>query len=232
MATVALDRTTTFTFQAPFPADWSLADLQKRLGDIPLERIRLIPPPGCATEEDLLEIEAREDRLYELEDGILVEKPMGWYESLLGVLISTAINSFLDDHHLGKVLGADGSLRILPGMIKIPDVSFISWDRWPNQPLPRRPIPALVPDLAIEVLSETNTQKEMGDKLTKYFQAGVRLVWYVYSETHTARAFTSPTVVTEIDESGVLDGGEVLPGFQLALRELFERADQGRPEDA
>ena len=232
MTTLALDRMTTFTFQAPFPADWSLADLQNRLGGIPLERIRLVPPPGCATEEDVLEIEAREDRLYELEDGILVEKPMGWYESLLGVLIATAITKYLDDHRLGKVLGADGSLNILPGMVKIPDVSFISWDRWPKQPLPRRPIPALVPDLAVEVLSETNTEKEMDDKLLKYFQAGVRLVWYVYPETHTAKAFTSPTLATESDENGVLDGGDVLPGFQLSLRELFERADQQAPEDA
>jgi Uma2 family endonuclease len=146
------------------------------------------------------------------------------------VLIATAITKYLDDHHLGKVLGADGSLKILPGMVKIPDVSFISWDRWPKQPLPRRPIPALVPDLAIEVLSETNTPKEMDDKLMKYFQAGVRLVWHVDPETHTAKAFTGPMVVTEIGEGGVLDGGEVLPGFQLSLRELFERADQGRPE--
>ena len=58
------------------PSDWSLADLMHHLGDVPLERIRLNPPPGYATEEDVLRIEASEDRLYELEDGVLVEKPM------------------------------------------------------------------------------------------------------------------------------------------------------------
>jgi Uma2 family endonuclease len=229
MAMVASDHTTTFTVQASFPAGWSLADLQERLGGIPLERIRLVPPPGCATEEDLLEIAAREDRLYELEDGILVEKPVGWYESLLAGLILTRINVFLETHSLGKALGADGSLNILPGLVKIPDVSFLRWERFPPASLRRRPIPALVPDLAVEVISKTKTAQEMQDKLEKYFRAGVRLVWYVYPETHTAKAFTSPTDLTAFDENGVLDGADVLPGFRMSLRELFERADREQP---
>jgi len=213
------------------PGDWSLADLQKHLGGIPLERIRLFPPPGYATEDDVSEIEAREDRLYELENGILVEKAMGWYESMIGVLISSAITSFLESHDLGKVFGADGTLKLLPGTIKIPDVSFISWQRWPKQRLPRRPIPALVPDLAVEVLSETNTPEEMDDKLQKYFQAGVRLIWYVDPDSRTARSYTSATDVVEIDENGALDGGDVLPAFQLPLRQLFDEADRQGPRD-
>jgi Uma2 family endonuclease len=53
----------------------------------------------------------------------------------------------------------------------------IGWDRWPSEPLPRRPIPAIVPHLTVEVLSETNTEREMENKLRRYFQAGVQLVW-------------------------------------------------------
>ena len=221
----------TVTFQDFFPRDWSVADLQERLGGIPIERIRLFPPPGCATEKDVIEIGTHEDRLYELEDGILVEKPMGWYESMLAMIIGTEINIFLRVHNLGKVLGADGTLKILPGMVKIPDVSFISWNRWPKEKLPRRPIPAIVPDLAVEVLSETKTKSEMEVKLKKYFRAGVRLVWYVDPETGTARVFTSPTDVAEIDENGMLDGGDVLPGFRFSLRQLFEEADAQGPGD-
>ena len=97
MATAASSPTpTSVTLQAQLPANWSIADLQKHLGDIPLQRIRLFPPPGFATEEDVIQIEARENRLYELEDGILVEKPMGWYESLIAMLIGTKIRDFLD----------------------------------------------------------------------------------------------------------------------------------------
>jgi hypothetical protein len=61
----------------------TLADLLEQLGGIAPERVRFRPPPGTATEKDMLEVEAHEDRLCELVDGVLVEKAMGWRESLL-----------------------------------------------------------------------------------------------------------------------------------------------------
>jgi Uma2 family endonuclease len=224
MATV--DSLQTIHRQTPLPINWSVADLQAYLGDIPAERIRMFPPPGYATEADVLEIEDREDRLYELEDGILVEKPMGWYESLIATLVSRQIGNYLDDHDLGQVLGADGSLKILPGIVKIPDVSFISWARFPKEKLGRRPIPALIPDLAVEVLSDTNTKKEMAAKLNRFFEAGVQLVWYIDPESQSATAFTSPMEQVYVTIDSQLDGGDVLPGFTLSLAWLFERADR------
>jgi Uma2 family endonuclease len=231
MATAA-DAMSQFSGRAPFPHHWTLADLQRHLGGVSAERIRLVPPPGFATEEDVLQIQASEDRLCELEDGTLVEKVMGWYESLLAVLICTEIRIYLKTHDLGQVLGSDGSLKILPGMVKIPDVSFVGWGRFPSERLPRRPIPALVPDLAVEVLSETNTKAEMNRKLQQYFQAGVRLVWYIDPETRTADSFTGPSDVTHVDPGGSLDGGDVLPGFRLSLAELFEQADRQGPRNS
>ncbi len=220
----------TRTLPRDWPSDWSLADLQHHLGGIPAERIRLVPAPGCATEQDLLEIAAREDRLYELEDGVLVEKPMGWQESVLAMWIGAKIAAYLETHDLGQVVGADGPLKILPGKIKLPDAAFISWNRFPKQRLGRRPTPALVPDLVVEVLSDSNTQAEMDRKLRQYFEAGVTLVWYIDPESRSARVFTGPTDVRDLDEEGVLDGGQVLPGFRLSLRWLFERADRQGPE--
>lgn len=212
--------------QVQLPTQWTMADLQAHLGDIPAERIRLFPPPGYATEADVLEIEDREDRLCELEDGILVEKPMGWYESLLASLIAYKFNRYLEDHDLGQVLGADGSLKILPRTVKIPDVSFISWARFPKQRLERRPIPELIPDLVVEVLSDTNTKKEMAMKLDRYFKAGVKLVWYIDPESRSATAYSSPSEFIHIALDGELDGAEVLPEFSLSLTWLFERADR------
>lgn len=215
-----------------WPSDWSLADLQQHLGGIPAERIRLVPAPGCATEEDLLDIADHEDRLYELEDGVLVEKPMGWQEAILATIISGEILAYLKTHDLGQVMGADGPLKILPGKIKLPDVAFIGWNRFPPHRLGRRPVPALVPDLVVEVLSDTNTKGEMERKLKQYFEAGVSLVWYIDPKKRSARVFTSPTAVTELDQDGSLDGGQVLPGFQLSLRWLFDRADRRGPAPA
>jgi Uma2 family endonuclease len=216
----------TVTLQAPLPVDWTLADLQEHLGGIPAERIRLLPPPGFATEEDVVQAAEREDRLYELEDGIMVEKAMGWYESVVALWIGSKINQYLETHDFGQVLGPDGAVKILRGKIKIPDVSFVRWERFPKKKLPRRPIPKLVPNLVVEVLSETNTPREMERKLTQYFAAGVELVWYVDPETRSAIVYTSPTDATEIGVNGYLDGGDVLPGFRLSLRELFRRARQ------
>jgi len=211
------------------PPDWTLADLQRQLGGIPLDRIRLVPPPGYGTEADVLEIEARENRLCELQNGVLVEKPMGWYESLIASLIVVELGIFLKTHDLGKVLGPDGSLKILPETVKIPDVSFISWQRWPKERLPRTPVPQLVPDLAIEVLSETNTAAEMDDKVRSYFRAGVQLVWLIDPQTRSARAFTDTETVIDIGPDQSLDGAAILPGFRLSLVQLFENADRQSP---
>lgn len=226
----AVSPTPALTLQADLPANWTLADLQHHLGDIPAERILLFPPPGYATPEDVDRLDVHEDRLCELEDGILVEKPMGWYESILASLIATEINIFLRSNDHGKVLGADGSMKILPGIVKIPDVSFISWERWPKEKLPRRPIPVLIPDLVVEVLSDTNTKREMEKKLDRYFESGVRLVWYIDPVTRTGKAFVSPSAFVESEVGGTLDGGDVLPEFELSLARLFEEADRTGPK--
>ena len=206
------------------PTDWSVANLQQHLGGIPLERIRLYPPPGMATEKDLLALLDGEKRICELIDGVLVEKTAGYYESLIASLIGYFIHSFLDQHDLGIVLGEAGTLRILPAQVRIADVAFIRWERFPSGKLPREPIPALVPDLAIEVLSKGNTEREMQRKLSDYFEAGVRLVWYINPESQTATVYTAADRSAAISRDGVLDGADVLPGFTLSLAELFAKA--------
>jgi Uma2 family endonuclease len=87
------------------------------------------------------------------------------------------------------------------------------------------PIPAVAPDLAVEVLSAGNTKGEMDRKLRDYFAAGAGLVWYVDPRTRTARSFTSPEQCAVLNEAGWLSGGDVLPGYQLSLRELFAEID-------
>jgi Uma2 family endonuclease len=207
--------------------DWTFADLQQRLGGIPLERIHLYPWPGLATEKDVLDVHARTERLCELVDGILVEKPMGFYESVLAMKIGRRIGNYLERCNLGIAAGEAGMLRIQRSRIRIPDVSFIRWDRLPRG---RDPVPAVSPDLAVEVLSESNTEQEMRNKLDEYFAGGTRLVWIIDPRTRTARIYYGPIEYTSIDETGSLTGGDVLPGFELKLQDLFAELD--RPEGA
>jgi Uma2 family endonuclease len=85
-----------------------------------------------------------------------------------------------------------------------------------------------VPDLAVEVLSASNTAQEMNRKLQEYFAAGTQLIWYVDPEAQGITVYTAPEQWIELGIEDVLDGGNVLPGFQLSIRELFDRAGRRR----
>ena len=148
---------------------------------------------------------------------------MGYNESFLAVEIIYLMKVFLEKHDLGIVLGEAGTLQILPHQVRVPDVCFISWDRFPNRQLPPEPIPALAPDLAIEVLSQGNTEQEMQRKLHDYFTAGVRLVWYIDPRTRSAKSYTAENQFVEIVESQSLSGGDVLPGFRVAVARIVRQ---------
>ncbi len=198
----------------------SLAEVLHRLGDIPVERIRL--PIGSATEADVIRLLDGDDKhICELIDGVLVEKDMGWRESVIAVQCGRHIANYLDEHDLGIVFGTDGPVRLRRGRIRFPDTGFVSWDRITDDDYLEHPILDAVPNLTIEVISKGNTPREMALKLRDYFRAGVQLVWYIYPKTETALAYTSPTAKKEILIDGSLDGGKVLPGFSLPLRKLL-----------
>ncbi len=215
----------------PTQTDWTVADLLDRFGPILLRRIRMEnPAPGQAEEQDVVHLDVHENRLYELVDGVLVEKAGGYLESYIAVRLITILQTFVDPRRLGIVTGEGGMMRLAPGLVRIPDVAFVSLDHLPGRQIPRTPIPSLAPDLAVEVLSESNTRKEMGRKLHDYFNAGTRLVWYVDPVDHTVTVYTAPDRQTLLREDQVLDGGDVLPGFTLPLRDLF--ADPTAPPAA
>jgi Uma2 family endonuclease len=196
--------------------------LHARIGLVPLNRIRTNPPPGTATEQHVLD--ARDGpikRLVELIDGVLVEKPVGSPEAFLGGRLFRIIADFADEYELGVALPGDGPLRLRPGNIRYPDVSFIPWESLPGGELPKERIWEVTPALAVEVLSESNTPAEMSRKLEDLFSAGCKLVWFIDPPTKTAKVYTSAKKFKELDVTGTLEGGKVLPGFKLPLADLF-----------
>jgi Uma2 family endonuclease len=201
----------------------TLADLLHDLGDIPAERVWLTPTPGTATEADVIAIEAKYNRLCELVDGTLVEKAMGQREAREALVLGSILDQFMDEHDLGIIYGADATLRIMPNLVRIPDVSYVSWSRLPGGELPSEPIPDLVPDLAIEVLSASNTLQELKRKLGEYFDAGVRQVWFVDGVAKTFEVFTSPRKSQVFSGEQVVSGGKLLPGFKLSVEAFFRR---------
>ena len=207
----------------PTPREWTVADLQRRFGPIPFARIRQHPAPGTATEEDVLWLNDHEDRLYELVDGILVEKTVGIEESWLAVKLAGLLNLYVEPRNLGFVTGADGMYRLTMGRVRIPDVAFVSWKRIPDGKFPEEPIPDLVPDLAVEVISPNNTPKEMTEKLKEYFEKGILLVWFVRPRSRTVDVYTSADQFTRLPASATLDGGDVLPGLAIVVGDLFRK---------
>jgi len=82
--------------------------------------------------------------------------------------------------------------------------------------------------MAVEILGKSNTRREMQRKLREYFAAGVRLVWYIDPKRTTATVYTSVEgQPVHLDENGVLDGGDVLPGRRILIRDWFHRAEHG-----
>lgn len=207
----------------------NLEEMLERLGGVPLWRIRMRPAPGTATEKDVVAAEAEpRKRLCELIDGVLVEKAMGATESLLASEIIRLLGNFIDGKDLGVVLGEGGLLRMFPGRVRIPDVSFISWDRIPGGRFSDDPVARLSPNLAVEVLSKSNTKREIELKLRDYFQSGTQLAWVIQPKTQTVEVHTSVDESRSVGKSGTLDGGTVLPGLKIKMTDLFGRLDRIR----
>jgi Uma2 family endonuclease len=200
---------------------WTASEVIAHFGDIPIARIRTSPPPGEATEADVIELHERHDRLCELIDGTLVEKAIGWQEAEMAIIIATLLRNFVAANRLGKVFGPDGMFRLEPEQIRIPDVAYISKQRFAG----RAPTPGafweLGCDLAVEVISPSNTRREMERKLSDYFAAGVSIVWLVYLNPREVVVYSSPNSSPILRGDDVLDGGALLPGFSVPVAQLF-----------
>ncbi len=175
-------------------------------------------------------IEAEPDGLYEVVDGQVVEKPeMGAFEMEIAGSLFLALENHARSHRLGKAQ-IEMLFLIDPthALKRRPDVSFISIARWPIQtPAPQTSAWDVVPDLAVEVVSPTNTAEAVLEKLEEYFQAGAQLVWVAYPRRRKVYVYESPTSVRILQVGDDLDGGAVLPGFRLSLAELF--GEEGQP---
>lgn len=198
----------------------TMGEVLQRLGNVAPERVRLRPYPG--TVKDVVALEERDNRLFELVDGFLVEKVMGHLESRIASALIGALDRYLEQNDIGTLAGEGGMFRMPDNMVRIPDVAFARWERFSDEDL-EEAVPEVSPDLAVEVLSSGNTSGEMARKLREYFKAGVRLVWFIDPRKKSATVFTSPTRSKSIGPDGVLEGGKVLPGFSLPLASLFAR---------
>lgn len=213
----------------------NLSAMLDDLGGIPVSRICVDPKPGQATIEDLVRLNGQ-GGMFELVDATLVEKAMGWRESLIASLLCELLRQYLRHNNLdlrhnnlGLVSGPDGFMRILRTQVRGPDVAFVSWKRLPDGKVPDVAVPDIVPDIAVEVLSEGNTYSEMSRKRREYFHAGVRQVWMVDPIERTVAVYTDIMRYQIFDEQAELSGADILPGLVISLSEVFGELDRQRP---
>lgn len=151
---------------------------------------------------------------------------MGWQESLLAGVLLHWLHTYLDKHSIGVATGPDGMTRLFGDTVRGPDVAFVAWERMTDGQIPTESVPDLVPNFVIEVLSLGNTYGEMSRKRREYFHAGVELLWMVDHRSKTVTVFRTPQDVSVLTEGQKLDGGNVLPGWQVDISELFGRLDR------
>jgi len=170
-----------------------------------------------------------DDILYEIVDNEVRElPPMGAHETNLASVLFRILSPFAWDHALGKVV-SEMLFLLIPGtnLQRRPDLAFVSFARWRRgRPVPKSPAWEVVPNLAIEVVSPKNLANEVMVKIEDYFLAGVQRVWVIYPVIAKLYDYDSPTSVRILTPDQLLEGGDVIPGLQVALTEILDDGTQ------
>ena len=157
----------------------------------------------------------------ELVRGYVVrEPPAGFEHGAIGVQIATLLYTFVRQHGLGKIVAGEPGFVLFddPPTVRAPDVAFVARDRLPADP---RGFARLAPDLAVEIVSPSNTHSEIQDKVFDYLDAGTRLVWVVEPCGRTVTVYRSREEIRILTSEQEIDGGEVLSGFRVEVSEFF-----------
>ena len=175
---------------------------------------------GHATLQDLLNT-PRDGRKYELVDGEILVSPTGLQHSEVSARIAGLIWWFLEKNPLGKVYSSDVGIAFPNGNVRSPDVTYVSLGKLPDGRSPET-FGELIPDLAVEVLSPSDSLKELGRKVGEYLENGVPIVWLVDPAQRTVTVYRSLTQTEQLDANDVITAEPVLPGFSVEVRRFFQ----------
>ena len=193
------------------------------LGAMIVEMLAPWAEPVLMTAEELLRLPEDEWR-YELVEGRLVRmSPTGWRHGRVDMALLRAVDRFVEEHHLGEVCPAETGFRISaeggPDTVLAPDLAFVRAGRAPAAGTDG--YPHLAPDLVAEVVSPSQGRSEMGAKAQRWLSAGVRLVWIVAPEARIVEVWRAGGLACILTVEDELTGQEVLPGFAVAVADLF-----------
>jgi Uma2 family endonuclease len=175
------------------------------------------------TAEGLEAMGSAAEKRYELIDGVLVEvEGAGARQGAINTEFASELHGFTRPRKLGRVFSADTRFVIKrdPDIVQMPDISFVRTERLPVDGLWEGIVP-IVPDLAVEIASPSDSGAEVRRKAQRYLDANVPLVWIVWPRQRAVsvlRPGQPERLLTEHDE---LDGGDVIDGFRLPVATIF-----------
>lgn len=148
--------------------------------------------------------------------------PAGHTHGIIALNVSSILWIFVKQNQLGKVYAAETGFVLArnPDTVRAPDAAFVQTERLVDQP-PTGFFEG-APDLAVEVISPSETVDEVESKVIDYLEAGTQLVWLIYPRTQTVTVYRSLTKIDIFTIEDTLDGGDLLPGFSVSLKEIFE----------
>ena len=163
-----------------------------------------------------------EDGRYELVNGELVNMGnSGMEHGEIGSFLGGSLSLYVRSHKLGAICDSSTAFAMKTGNKRSPDVSFIAKERLQGvKRLPKGYFQGS-PDLAVEILSPSNTVEEIHDKIVEYFENGTRLLWVIHPDEQYVLVYHSPSPDRLLRLEDSLDGEEIISGFSLPVAELF-----------
>jgi Uma2 family endonuclease len=178
---------------------------QKKL--LTAEEFFQLPDPGNGSQQELVRGE------------VITMPPPGTLHGIACLKIGRRIGNFVEDNDRGTTASEAGFITQRdPDSVRGPDVSYWSKERMKEWPVGYTQIP---PDLLVEVLSPSNTSKQIRRKLIEYFASGVRLVWVIAPEDRTLTVYRTPDEGRVLHETAIVTGEDVLPGFTSRVSDML-----------
>ena len=178
--------------------------------------------PMLLTAEDLWK-QVDDGYRYELVKGVIRRMPLAGFEhGIRSAKIGARLNAYVEKHKLGYVCGAETGFKISqdPDTVRAPDAAFVCQASIDEQGISKGYWDG-APDLAVEVISPGDTYTEVAEKVDEWLTAGCAMVWVVNPRRETIEVYRSPEDITVLRKDEILDGGDVIEGFQCPVRDIF-----------
>jgi Uma2 family endonuclease len=173
--------------------------------------------------EEFFSLGIRDSRTELVQGEVVQMSPAGGEHGVVAMRIGARLLHFVEAEALGVVCAAETGFLVSrdPDTVRAPDAAFISRERLGSAPLPKKFWP-FAPDLAVEVVSPSDTAESIQERIRDWLAGGARRVWLVYPGTRTVHVHSTPTDVKIFQSGEILADGDLLPGFGCPIAALFD----------